>query len=168
MLQELFSRDGAGTLISATSFETIRRATIEDVGGILELLQPLEQSGVLVKRSRELLEREIHHFTVMERDATIVACAALYPYPETQAAELACLAVSEDYRHQGRGKQLLLALEKQAKMAGWHNLYVLTTQTAHWFLELGFQASTISDLPMHKQALYNYQRNSSVFRKQLI
>lgn len=168
LLQELFSRDGAGTLISATSFETIRRATIEDVGGILELLQPLEQSGVLVKRSRELLEREIHHFTVMERDATIVACAALYPYPETQAAELACLAVSEDYRHQGRGKQLLLALEKQAKMAGWHNLYVLTTQTAHWFLELGFQASTISDLPMQKQALYNYQRNSSVFRKQLI
>jgi|SRR5690554_2997442 len=168
LLQELFSRDGAGTLISATSFETIRRATIEDVGGILELLQPLEQSGVLVKRSRELLEREIHHFTVMERDATVVACAALYPYPANQAAELACLAVSEDYRHQGRGKQLLSALEKQAKTAGWKNLYVLTTQTAHWFIEHGFQASAISDLPMQKQALYNFQRNSRVFHKLLI
>jgi amino-acid N-acetyltransferase len=167
LLQELFSRDGVGTLISATSFETTRQATIEDVGGILELLQPLEQSGVLVKRSRELLEREIEHFTVMERDGTVVACAALYPYPENNAAELACMAISTDYRHQGRGKQLLNILEKQAKAAGWTSLYVLTTQTAHWFIEHGFQPSAISDLPMQKQALYNYQRNSSVFKKLL-
>lgn len=167
LLQELFSRDGVGTLISATSFETTRQANIEDVGGILELLQPLEQSGVLVKRSRELLEREIEHFTVMERDGTVVACAALYPYPENNAAELACMAISSDYRHQGRGKQLLTILEKQAKTAGWDTLYVLTTQTAHWFIEHGFQPSSIGDLPMQKQALYNYQRNSSVFRKRL-
>ena len=167
LLQELFSRDGVGTLISATSFETTRQANIEDVGGILELLQPLEQSGVLVKRSRELLEREIEHFTVMERDGTVVACAALYPYPENNAAELACMAISSDYRHQGRGKQLLTILEKQAKTAGWNTLYVLTTQTAHWFIEHGFQPSSIGDLPMQKQALYNYQRNSSVFRKRL-
>ena len=167
LLQELFSRDGVGTLISATSFETTRQANIEDVGGILELLQPLEQSGVLVKRSRELLEREIEHFTVMERDGTVVACAALYPYPENNAAELACMAISSDYRHQGRGKQLLTILEKQAKTAGWDTLYVLTTQTAHWFIEHGFQPSSIGDLPMQKQALYNYQRNSSVFRKWL-
>lgn len=168
LLQELFSRDGVGTLISATSFETTRQANIDDVGGILELMQPLEQSGVLVKRSRELLEREIDHFTVMERDGTVVACAALYPYPENNAAELACMAISSDYRHQGRGKQLLNILEKQAKAAGWDTLYVLTTQTAHWFIEHGFQPSAISDLPMQKQALYNYQRNSSVFRKQLV
>lgn len=167
LLQELFSRDGAGTLISTTSFETIRQANIEDVAGILELLQPLEQSGVLVKRSRELLEREIEHFTVMERDGTVIACAALYPYPENDAAELACMTISPDYRHQGRGKQLLSMLEKQAKAAGWINLYVLTTQTTHWFIEHGFQPSAIRDLPMQKQALYNYQRNSRVFRKQL-
>jgi len=121
----------------------------------------------LVKRSRELLEREIEHFTVMERDGTVVACAALYPYPENNAAELACMAISTDYRHQGRGKQLLTILEKQAKKSGWDTLYVLTTQTAHWFIEHGFQPSAISDLPMQKQALYNYQRNSSVFRKRL-
>jgi amino-acid N-acetyltransferase len=167
ILQELFSRDGAGTLLTATSFETTRQATIEDVGGILELLQPLEANGTLVKRSRELLEREIDHFTVMERDGTVVACAALYPYPENAMAELACLAVSTSYQSKGRGKQLLATLEQSARDAGLDYLYVLTTQTAHWFLEHGFTQAEIVDLPVAKQALYNYQRNSRVFRKQL-
>jgi amino-acid N-acetyltransferase len=168
LLQELFSRDGAGTLLSATSFETTRQATIDDVAGILELLQPLEANGTLVKRSRELLEREIEHFTVMERDGTVVACAALYNYPDNQVAELACLAVSAGYQSKGRGKQLLASIEKSALQAGIKALYVLTTQTAHWFLEQGFKAADIADLPVEKQALYNYQRNSRVFRKPLV
>jgi amino-acid N-acetyltransferase len=167
LLQELFSRDGQGTLVSASQFETTREATIDDVGGILELLQPLEANGTVVKRSRELLEREINHFTVMERDGTVVACAALYPYPENKIAELACLAVSSNYQSHGRGKQLLSMLEKAALSQGIASLYVLTTQTAHWFLEHGFQPAEISDLPVEKQALYNYQRNSKVFHKAL-
>lgn len=167
LLQELFSRDGAGTLLTATSFETTRQATIDDVAGILELLQPLEENGALVKRSRELLEREIDHFTVMERDGTVVACAALYPYPENNMAELACLAVSDTYRRHGRGQQLLTSIEKIAVSAGLNHLYVLTTQTAHWFLEHGFNQAEIAELPVAKQALYNYQRNSKVFKKDL-
>lgn len=167
LLQELFSRDGAGTLLTATSFETTRQATIDDVAGILELLQPLEADGTLVKRSRELLEREIEHFTVMERDGTVVACAALYTYPDNKMAELACLAVSGSYQSKGRGKQLLASLEKTALDDGVESLYVLTTRTAHWFLEHGFKPAEIRDLPVAKQALYNYQRNSRVFRKTL-
>lgn len=165
LLQELFSRDGAGTLISATSFETIRQASIDDVGGILELLAPLEANGTLVKRSRELLEREISYFTVMERDGTAIACAALYPYAENAMAELACLAVDPHYRNTGRARQLLTALEKQAHEKQLNCLYVLTTQTAHWFIENGFTVSDLASLPVARQAMYNYQRNSSVFKK---
>lgn len=167
LLQELFSRDGAGTLISATSFETIRQASIDDVGGILELLQPLEANGTLVKRSRELLEREISYFTVMERDGAIIACAALYPYPENKLAELACLAVNPHYRDTGRGRQLLTLLEQQAIAKQLTTLYVLTTQTAHWFIEQGFLQSDLAALPVARQEMYNYQRNSSVFKKLL-
>lgn len=168
LLQELFSRDGAGTLISATSFETTRQAEIEDVGGILELIQPLEDNGTLVKRSREHLEIEIDHFTVMERDGSIVACASLYPYPENQIGELACLAVSADYQDNGRGEHLLSAIEQQAKSVGLTSMCVLTTQTAHWFLEHGFRNAEISALPVKKQSLYNYQRNAKVFIKNLV
>lgn len=167
LLQELFSRDGAGTLVSATSFETLRQATIEDVSGILELIEPLEQAGVLVKRSRELLEIEIEHFMVMERDGGVIACAALYPSAEGNTAELACLAVSPNYRDQGRGEQLLSAIAKQAEQLNLASIYVLSTQTAHWFIERGFVTANIEDLPVSRQAMYNYHRNSKVFIKTL-
>ncbi|MDC9725312.1 MAG: amino-acid N-acetyltransferase [Gammaproteobacteria bacterium] len=167
LLQELFSRDGAGTLVSAGSFETIRQATIDDVGGILELIQPLEDNGTLVKRSREHLEIEIDHFTVMERDGSVIACAALYSYQENQVGELACLAVSSGYQSTGRGEQLLSAIEQQAASTGLTSLCVLTTHTAHWFIEHGFKSAEINELPVKKQSLYNYQRNAKVFRKTL-
>lgn len=167
LLEELFTVDGSGTLITQQSFENIRLATIDDVGRILELIEPLEQEGVLVRRSRELLEREISHFTLIERDEKVIACAALYPFTEEHTGELACVAVHPDYRHGQRGDKLLQAIEQRARMLGLQQLFVLTTRTAHWFRERGFEAATVAQLPQHKQSLYNYQRNSKVFIKRL-
>lgn len=167
LLQELFTRDGVGTLLTAEPYENTRTARIEDVGGILTLISPLEQHGVLVRRSREVLETEIDRFTVMERDGTIIACAALYPYPAEGMAELACLAVHPEYRDGGRGDRLLERLEQQTQALGLTSLFVLTTQTAHWFQERGFAPAGLDALPMEKQALYNFQRNSKVFIKTL-
>jgi amino-acid N-acetyltransferase len=168
LLLELFTRDGSGTLITADNFEQLREASIDDVGGILELIAPLEESGVLVRRSRELLEMEIGHFLVIERDGTVLACAALYPGDERGIAELACLAVHPDYRNAGRGDALLRAVEERARRAGMQQLIVLTTQTAHWFRERGFAAGDLSHLPARRKDLYNYQRNSKVFYKPLV
>jgi amino-acid N-acetyltransferase len=162
LLLELFTRDGSGTLITAETYEGLRQATIEDVGGILELIKPLEQEGILVKRSRELLEMEIDHFLVIERDGTIIACAALYPAERGHYAELACLAVHTDYRNQGRGDALLEAVEDKAARTGMKTLFVLTTRTAHWFRERGFVPGEISQLPGRRKNLYNYQRKSRV------
>jgi amino-acid N-acetyltransferase len=167
LLLELFTRDGYGTLISAEPYEDLREATIDDVGGILELIKPLEDQGVLVKRSRERLEMEIDHFFVTERDGTIIACAALYPCDRQALAELACLAVHADYHNAGRGAALLHAIEARALQDGIKKLVVLTTRTAHWFREHGFVSGDTSDLPIRKKALYNYQRNSKVFYKLL-
>lgn len=165
LLMELFTRDGIGTLISAKRYEDIRQATIDDVGGILELLAPLENEGVLVRRSRERLETEIDHFTVVERDGTIIACAALYPFAEERFGELACLAVRAEYRSEGRGDILLDYLTLQARARNINRLFVLTTRTAHWFLERGFAEAPISELPVARQQLYNFQRRSKVFIK---
>jgi amino-acid N-acetyltransferase len=167
LLLELFTRDGIGTLISGGAFEDMRRATIEDVGGILELIEPLESDGVLVRRERERLEMEIDHFFVVERDGMVIACAALYPFAEENLAELACLAVHQDYRKQGRGDDLLEYIERQTKTLGIDRLFVLTTRTAHWFQERGFNAAALKELPMARQELYNYQRRSKVFIKSL-
>ena len=167
LLLELFTRDGIGTLLSADLFEDVRPATIEDVGGILELIAPLEQQGVLVRRSRERLETEIGRFMVSERDGAVIGCSALYPFISDRVGELACLAVHPDYRRGGRAEALLQHVEKQARRAGLERIFVLTTHTAHWFQERGFVPSHLEDLPVQRRALYNYQRNSKVFIKTL-
>jgi amino-acid N-acetyltransferase len=167
LLRELFTRDGIGTLITAEPYEELRPARIDDVAGILELLRPLEESGVLVRRSRERLETEIDRFFLMERDGMAIACAAIYCYPQDGMGELACVAVHPDYRNRGRGDILLERMERVARERGITRLFVLTTQTAHWFLERGFLRASLADLPMEKQALYNYRRNAKVFIKKL-
>lgn len=167
LLLELFTRDGLGTLVTEESYDQICQATIEDVNGIIELITPLEQQGILVRRSRERLELEIAYFTLMKRDGMTIACAALYPHPEANIAEFACLAVHPDYRREGRGDTLLAAIEQQALALHIPRLFVLTTQATHWFLERGFQPAALEVLPPQRRSLYNYQRNSRVFLKTL-
>ncbi|OGT72969.1 MAG: amino-acid N-acetyltransferase [Gammaproteobacteria bacterium RIFCSPLOWO2_02_FULL_57_10] len=166
LIEELFTRDGCGTLVSKDTFEHLRPATIDDVGGILELIEPLEEAGVLVHRSRELLEAEISFFYVIEREGMIIACAALYPL-DSQCGEIACIAIHKDYQDSGRGEHLLSALEAQAKKNGLSQVIVLTTQTTHWFMEKGFVPIAIAELPEKKQKMYNYQRNSKALKKPL-
>ncbi len=166
LLTELFTRDGSGSLISQAPFEFIQPATIDDVIGIMSLLTPLEQEGVLVKRDPERLEQEIHHFRVMKRDTSIIALAALYPFDDN-TAELACVVTHPDYRGKHRAKAILAYIEAQAKQADIHTLFVLTTQSAHFFIDNGFVESQISELPQEKKSLYNYQRKSKVFKKSL-
>ncbi|GAA5443101.1 amino-acid acetyltransferase [Microbulbifer sp. NBRC 101763] len=171
LIQELFRREGAGTMIYRDSYEVVRRARITDVGGILGLIRPLEKQGVLVRRSREKLEAEIEHFTLVEVDGTPVACAALYPIRDdsgiTSAAEIACVASHPEFRGGGRGAKLMRHLERQARTLNVDELYVLTTQTEHWFIEQGFKQVAIKDLPTSRKSLYNIQRNSRILRKRI-
>ncbi|MEZ0239139.1 MAG: amino-acid N-acetyltransferase, partial [Methylophilaceae bacterium] len=145
----------------------LRPADIGDVGGLLQLIEPLEAEGILVRRGRERLEMEIGHFYVMEHDGLIIGCAALYPFPDESKAELACLAVNPAFRRGGRGDRMLKYSEEQAKLRGINTLFVLTTRTEHWFIERGFVEAGIDTLPQSRQQLYNYQRRSKVFIKEL-
>lgn len=168
LLRELYTRDGEGLLIYADdSYDSTRDATIDDVGGILQLIQPLEASGVLVPRSREQLELEIGNFMVVVRDGMVIACCALFPYADSHSAELACVAVHPAYRGSGRAAQLLVRAEQTARRQGLKKLFSLTTHTPHWFIERGFAPGKLEDLPQKRQQLYNYQRNSLVLVKSL-
>ncbi|MBK1680680.1 amino-acid N-acetyltransferase [Rhodocyclus tenuis] len=166
LLRELFSRGGVGTIITRESLEQLRDARADDIGGLVALIEPLEEEGTLVRRSRELLEREITQFSVIEHDGMIVGCAALYPYGESQA-ELACLAVHPKYRRWGYGEQLMKRIEVRARAGGVSSLFVLTTVTSHWFKERGFVEGKVEDLPSEKRLVYNLQRRSKVFIKPL-
>ena len=160
LLAELFTRDGAGTQVIRKSYEQVRVANSDDVGGIIELIEPLEAQGILVKRPRELLESEIGQFIVIDRDGSIVGCAAIYAYGND--AELACLVTHPNYRDGTRGEILLKTITTKAKDLGCRQLFVLTTHTDHWFKEHGFVETSLETLPVERQELYNYQRNSKL------
>ncbi|MEY3265525.1 MAG: hypothetical protein RL717_3002 [Pseudomonadota bacterium] len=167
VLLEIFTHDGVGTMVSSENLESLREASIEDLGGILQLIEPLEANGTLVKRGRELIEREIDYFSVIEHDGVIFGCAALYPFPLESMAEMACLTVNPDAQAQGDGERLLKHLENRARAAGFKKLFVLTTRTAHWFLKRGFVSASFDDLPKDRQNMYNWQRKSLVLIKKL-
>lgn len=167
IIQELFTFDGIGTMVTELPLENIRHATIDDVGGILKLIEPLETEGVLVRRGRERIEMEINHFYVMEHDNRIIGCAALYPFVEERMAEFACLAIDTTYRGKGRGERLFDHCQAQAKIQKFNRIFCLTTRTEHWFLERGFIENSLENLPVEKQKIYNLQRKSKVFMKEI-
>ncbi len=171
MLMEFFTREGIGTVLTRAPLAHLREATLDDVGGILALIAPLEADGTLVRRGRERLEMEIDRFSVLELDGVIVGCAALYPITaargEPKSAEMACVAVMPEYRRAGYGDQLRRHIEARAARQKIRRLYVLTTRTAHWFIERGFLETTVDALPAAKRELYNLQRRSKVLVKTL-
>ena len=167
VLAELFTHEGVGTMVASEDLEQLRDATADDVGGIIKLIEPLEADGTLVKRPRELIEREIDRFVVLEHDGFIFGCAALYPFPREQMGELACLTVHPGYQAFGDGERLMKRIEARAKTAGMEKLFVLTTRAAHFFIKRGYKPATVDDLPHARQNMYNWQRRSQVLLKQI-
>ena len=167
LLLEFFTRQGVGTMVTRETLARFREATVEDVGALLSVIAPLEADGTLVRRSRELIEMEANRFSVVEHDGVIVGCAALYPFSEERAGEMACLAVTPQFRRGGLGERLMQHIEQRARASGLTRLFVLTTRTEHWFRERGFVEVAPEELPQQKRELYNLQRRSKVLAKEL-
>jgi amino-acid N-acetyltransferase len=167
VLMELFTHDGVGTMIVDEKLESLREATSDDIGGILQLIEPFEKDGTLVKRDRTEIERDIDHYTVIEHDGVIFGCAALYPYPEAHTAEMAALTVSPNVQGQGDGEKILKRIEQRARGAGFDSIFVLTTRTMHWFIKRGFKQVDPDWLPEARKRKYNWDRRSQVLVKKL-
>jgi amino-acid N-acetyltransferase len=167
MLLELFLHDGVGTMVVEETLEALREATVDDVGGIVALIRPLEDDGTLVRRDRTRIEREVENFTVIEHDGVIFGCAALYPYPDEGIGEMACVAVDPQVQGKGDGDRLVKRIEQRARAAGLRRLFVLTTRTMHWFQKRGFVVADVDQLPRERRDLYNWQRKSQILVKDL-
>lgn len=167
VLLEIFTHDGVGTMVVEDTLDDLRRATIDDIGAIVQLTDPLEADGTLVPRGRSVVERDVEKFTVLEHDGVIYGCVALMPYLDEHMAEMACLIVHPEWQGSGEGEMLLRHTESKARAMGAKRLFVLTTRTSHWFIKRGFAQGGISDLPKERQAHYNRSRNSLIFIKKL-
>jgi len=168
ILLEVYVHDGIGTMVVDEKLESLREASVDDVGGILQLIEPFEKDGTLVKRSRTEIERDVGLYTVIEHDGVIFACAALYAYPEERTAEMAALTVSPDVQGQGDGERVLKRIEQRAKLAGLDSIFVLTTRTKHWFIKRGFVQVDPDWLPDARKRKYNWDRKSQVLVKTIL
>ncbi|HQY07864.1 MAG: amino-acid N-acetyltransferase [Burkholderiales bacterium] len=167
LLMEVFTHDGIGTMVVDEKLESLREATSDDVGGILQMIEPFERDGTLVKRDRTEIERDITNYTVIEHDGVIFGCAALYPYPEAGTAEMAALTISPLVQGQGDGERILKRIEQRARSQGLTSIFVLTTRTMHWFIKRGFQPVEPDWLPEARKRKYNWDRRSVVLVKKL-
>ena len=167
ILLEVYVHDGIGTMVVDEKLESLREATVDDVGGILQLIEPLEKDGTMVKRSRTEIERDIGLYTVIEHDGVIFACAALYAYPEAKTAEMAALTVSTQVQGQGDGERVLKRIEQRARADKLESIFVLTTRTTHWFRKRGFTLVDPDWLPEARKRKYNWDRKSQVLVKRL-
>jgi amino-acid N-acetyltransferase len=168
LLLEIYVHDGIGTMVIDEKLEELREATADDVGGIIQLIEPFEKDGTLVKRDRTEIERDIANYTIIEHDGVIFACAALYPYPEAKTGEMAALTVSPHSQGQGDGEKVLKRVEQRARAMGLESIFVLTTRTMHWFLKRGFVQVDPEWLPEARKRKYNWDRRSMVFVKKLV
>ena len=167
LLLEVYVHDGIGTMVIDEKLEELREGTADDVGGILQLIEPFENDGTLVKRSRTEIERDVDHYTIIEHDGVIFACAALFPYPEAKTAEMAAVTVSPQSQGQGDGEKILKRIEQRARAMGLQSIFVLTTRTMHWFLKRGFVQMDPDWLPEARKRKYNWDRKSQVLVKKL-
>ena len=167
ILQEIFTPDGIGTMVVDEKLESLHEATADDVGGILQLIEPFERDGTLVRRERTEIERDIANYTVITHDGVIFGCAALYPYPEARTGEMAALTVSPEVQGQGDGERMLKRVEQRARAQGLDSIFVLTTRTMHWFIKRGFVVVDPDWLPDARKRKYNWDRRSQVLVKKL-
>ncbi len=167
LLLEIYVHDGIGTMVVDEKLESLREATPDDVGGVLQLIEPFERDGTLVKRDRTEIERDITNYSIIEHDGVIFGCAALYPYPESRTAEMAALTISPQVQGQGDGERILKRIEQRAKAAGLDSIFVLTTRTMHWFIKRGFAQVDPDWLPEARKRKYNWDRKSQVLVKKI-
>ena len=168
LLLEVFTHDGVGTMVVDEKLESLREAGADDVGGILQLIEPFERDGTLVRRERTEIERDIENYSVVEHDGIIFGCAALYPYPEARTGEMAALTVSPLSQSQGDGERLLKRVEQRARQAGLDSIFVLTTRAMHWFIKRGFVQAEPDWLPEARKRKYNWDRRSQVLVKKFV
>lgn len=160
---EIFSGLGSGTMIYTADYGKVRPMLQTDIPSVLSIMRPFIESGKLLPRTEEQLSNDLADYIVFELDGGIHACASLHFYEDGQA-EIAAVAVDENYAHMGIGPKLMDNLIDQAMQADAVSIFIMTTQAGDWFEQLGFVEDKIETLPEERQKIWTPQRNSKLYR----
>ena len=166
VLKELFSNLGAGTMIYADAYESIRSFRNGDLPDILRLMEPLMQTGILIRRTAEQIQEKGDDYVVFEIDGSVHACAALHDWGENQG-EIAAVATDPVCSGMNLGRRIVSYLIEKARKNHMNRVFVLTTQTQDWFESLGFREVLVESLPERKRQAYDQSRKSKVYALEL-
>ena len=164
---EIFSNLGSGTMIYSSDYGKIRAMRREDISQVLSIIRPFVLEGILLPRTEEQLEVACSDYIVYEIDGAIRACSALHIYDGAQG-EIAAVAVDKTFAHIGIGPKMIAFLIEKAKAVNLKSIFILTTQTADWFENLGFKPDSVDSLPEERRKLWNEKRGSKVYRLNLV
>ena len=160
---EIFSDLGSGTMIYSNNYGKIREMKRNDIAAVLSVMKPFVDSGILLPRTKQMLQEQFPFYIVYELDGAIRACASLIPYRDGQM-EIAGVAVDKTCSHIGIGPKMIEFLVKRAQQMHAKSVFLLTTQTADWFEHLGFVQADIESLPQKRKESWNPKRGSKVLR----
>jgi amino-acid N-acetyltransferase len=125
---------------------SVRKARLQDIPAIARLINDYASQGIMLPRNEMELAESIRDFTVAETGGELAGCGALHFYTP-QAGEVRSLAVKPEMKSFGIGRQLVEALEREARS---HDLAVLFafTYVPGFFAKLGFPQVDRSLLPL--------------------
>jgi amino-acid N-acetyltransferase len=132
--------------ISANGPLVIRKATMNDIHDLLQLINNYAASGVMLPRTEFEMSENIRDFTVTYSGSQLLGCGALHFYTPT-SAEVRSLAVDPARKTQGVGRQIVDALEREALEHGLHALFAFT-YVPGFFQRLGFHEVERGELPL--------------------
>ncbi|MFA6759738.1 MAG: N-acetyltransferase [Sulfuricurvum sp.] len=124
------------------------KAKLSDVASMQKLVKKEVDEGIILHRSDDEIATNIRSYTLAKDGDELVAFSALHIHT-IELAEVRSLIVREDLRGKGVGRDLVLALLKEAKDLGLKRVLSLTYQ-AGFFLKLGFKEIPKTDLPEQK------------------
>ena len=165
LIEELFTEKGSGTILTELALENFRKATEGDIKDIYRILFPLEKRKILIERDLTQIKEMINQFYVLEHDKKFIGCVSLNSFKES--LELASFSIEPKYQKLGFGKKLLKFCELEAKKLKYDEIFILTTQSEHWFAENEFKEKSKELMPTFKKETYQSERNSKYLTKKL-
>lgn len=125
----------------------VRKAKLSDIEKIHHLVNYYAEKDLMLPRSRSVLYQYIRDFVVAEINGEMVATGALHIL-WSDLAEVRALAVNEDMKGKGIGRQLVNFFLKEAQELGITKVFTLTYQP-DFFKKLGFNIVDKEEMP-HK------------------
>lgn len=136
---------------------------------ILDLITPFIKEDKILPRTYMQISDNITDFVYIEQSGKLVGCAGLKKCQEDNGVgEIYALAVSEKVQKQGVSIELLNKVMRKAFADNFSKVFALSKHNAEWFLKQGFVKMEFSELPKERQELFDHQRNSSIFFKNIL